>query len=183
MTKINIVSTSILILSLYGCASGAKYENMVYIESSGMTYDESLKNDVMVNPVQGGEETNPLWTSEISAEAFQKAVEMSLSSQKLLSGNGRYKLKVILSKVDQPMFGLDLTVTTNVNYVLVDTETDKIIFDEDIVAPFTATFSDSALAVKRLRLANEGSGKKNIEGLLKKLSTLNISKSNITLTK
>ncbi len=183
MNKLTIALASILALSLYGCASGAKFENMAYTESSGMSYDRALKHEVKVKPVQGGEETNPLWTSEISAEAFQKAVEMSLSSQGLLSGSGRYKLKVILSKVDQPLFGLDLTVTTHVNYILVDTKTDKIIFDEEIVTPYTATFSDSAIAIKRLRLANEGSGKKNIEGLLKKLSAVNISKSNISLTK
>lgn len=182
MNKLNIVLVSIFVLSLYGCASGAKFENMAHTESLGIAYDDSLKNEVKVKPVQGGEETNPLWTSEISAAAFQKAVKMSLSSQGLLSEDGRYKLKVILSKVDQPFFGLDLTVTTHVSYILVDTKTNQIIFDEVIVTPHTATFSDAAFGVKRLRLANEGAAKKNIEGLLKKLSAVNIRRSNISLT-
>ncbi len=181
MKIFNAVLVSVLTLTLYGCASPAKFENMAHTQASGRVFDNALKKEVTVKPVQGGEDTNPLWTSEISSESFQKAVEQSLASNGLLSKSGRYKLKVILAKIDQPLFGLDLTVTTHVNYVLVDSKTDKIIFNELVVTPYTATFSDAAFAVKRLRLANEGAGKKNIEGLLKKLSNVKINKRDISL--
>ncbi len=60
--------------------------------------------------------TNPLWTSEISSEAFSGAVRGSLQAQGLLSDDGRYKLVVNMLKVDQPIFGLDFEVTTHVQY-------------------------------------------------------------------
>jgi len=181
MNKLKIVSLSILVVFLYGCASGARFGNMAYTESTGMKYDKALKNDVGLSTVKGGEKTNPLWTPEISNEAFKKAVEMSLSSQGLLSKNGRYRLKVKLAEVDQPLFGLDLTVTTHVNYMLIDTKTNKVVFNDMIVSPYTAAVGDAFLAVKRLRLANEGSAKKNIGDLLKKLSSLKISTGEVHL--
>ncbi|HCA26831.1 MAG TPA: hypothetical protein DEP05_04185 [Betaproteobacteria bacterium] len=183
MTKSKVVLLSILVVSLYGCASGAKFGNMAYTESIGMKYDKALKHDVGLSTVAGGEQTNPLWTSQISNEAFKKAVEMSLSSQGLLSQNGRYQLKVKLAEIDQPMFGLDFTVTTHVNYILMDTKTNKVIFNDTIVSPYTASVGEAFLAVKRLRLANEGSAKQNIEDLLKKLSSLHISTGEVNLAK
>jgi hypothetical protein len=181
MNKLNLLSLSLAVIFLYGCASGAKFQNTAYTEPSGLTYDEKLENNIGVFSVDGGEKTNPLWTSEISNEAFKEAVKLSLSNQGLLSENGEYQLKVKLLQVDQPLFGLDLEVTTNVNYVLTDTKTNKVVLNEVIVAPYTATMGDAFVAIKRLRLANEGSGRSNIEGFLKKLSALNISSSEVSL--
>ena len=181
MNKLKILSLSLTVAFLYGCASGAKFENMAYVDRSELNYDEALKNDVGLSAVEGGERTNPLWTSEISNEAFQEAVKLSLSSQGLMSETGRYKLKVKLMGVDQPLFGLDMEVTTRVNYVLTDTKTGKTVLDETVVAPYTATVGDAFVAIKRLRLANEGSGQKNIEGFLRKLASLNISASEVSL--
>lgn len=79
-------------------------------------------------------------------------------------------------KVDQPMFGLDMAVTTHVKYTLVDSASGAKVLEETVVAPHTATFGDAAVGVKRLRLANEGSGKKNIDQFLDKLAALKIKK-------
>jgi len=153
------------------CATGAQMDGM---STSGneYSYSDALKENVAVLSVSGGEETNPFLTSEISSEAFQEALKQSLKSQGLLSESGKYKLKVEILNVDQPVFGMDFTVTTHVKYVLVDAVTSVVIFDETIAAPHTAPFGDSFSAVKRLRLANEGSGKKNIEMFLEKLSKM-----------
>ncbi|MDH5229761.1 MAG: hypothetical protein OEY38_06865 [Gammaproteobacteria bacterium] len=175
MKKIKLLALLIAVVLLIGCASGAKFENMAYTETSKFKYEQALKKEIGLSGVDGGEKTNPLWTSEISNEAFQEALKLSLTSQGLMSENGRYQLKVNLVKVDQPLFGLDLKVTTHVNYILTDTKTNKVVLDELVVAPFTATFGDAAIAIKRLRLANEGSGKNNIKGFLEKLSLLNVS--------
>ncbi|MGD8560361.1 MAG: hypothetical protein PVH04_11890 [Gammaproteobacteria bacterium] len=181
MRKLKYFTLLLAVLFLFGCASGAKFENMAYTETAGLEYDEGLKDEVGLSSVEGGEETNPLWTSEISSEAFQEAIKLSLSSQGLLSEKGRYRLKVKLVKVDQPLFGLDFEVTTQVKYELTDTVTNKVVLDEEVVAAYTATMGDAFVAIKRLRLANEGSGKNNIEGFLKKLSALNISASDVSL--
>jgi hypothetical protein len=165
---------------LFGCASGAKVENMSSIETQHQ-YSAALEGNVEVNDVTGGTETNPLWTSEISNDSFKQAVKESLSSQGLFSQQGNYDLKIQLIEVDQPILGLDFTVTTHIRYVLTDKNTDTVVMDEMIVAPHTATMGDAFVAVKRLRLANEGSAKKNIEALLSKLSELNIKPSTVSL--
>lgn len=165
---------------LTGCASGAKMENMAYTGDLKV-YDSSLENNLGVTAVTGGEETNPAWTSEISDDAFSGAVKQSLESQGLLSENGRYQLDVTMLEVDQPMFGLDFEVITHVKYVLMDSETENVVLDETVIAPHTATVSDAFMAIERLRIANEGSGRKNIEGLLNKLSELKIGSGDISL--
>jgi hypothetical protein len=165
---------------LLGCASGATKENMNY-QGDQKVYDERLKNNIEVAAVSGGESTNPLWTSEISSEEFSSAVKQSLSEQGLLSENGKYQLQVKMIEVDQPSFGFDMTVTTHVQYVLTDTTNHSVILDEVIVAPYTATTGDAFAGYKRLQLANEGSGKKNIEGLLEKLSELKINRKDISI--
>jgi hypothetical protein len=165
---------------LAGCASGAKMEGMVPSKSQ-QQYESALKANVEVASVSGGEKTNPAWTSEIGGDEFKGALEEGLKAQGLLATSGKYKLKVEMVKVDQPMIGLDLTVTTHVKYTLTDSASGAKVFEETIVAPHTATFGDSAMAVKRLRLANEGSGKKNIDLFLDKLAALKIKKEQVSL--
>jgi len=176
MKILRLLTVSIAVTFLFGCASGAKMENMMYsgLEGDSKTYDDALKNEIDVSTVSGGEETNPAWTSEISNEAFSGAVKKSLANQGLLSEKGKYRLQVNMLKVDQPLFGLDMTVTTHVQYVMTDTQNNSVILDETIIAPHTATIGDAFVGLTRLRLANEGSGKKNIDGLLEKLSELKI---------
>lgn len=179
----NLKLSFIMLLSvfLFGCASGAKVENMVYTPIQGQTFDEALKNEINVTKVSGGEKTNPLWTSEISSEAFSTSVKNSLSAHGLLAEGGQYKLKITLLLVDQPMFGLDMEVITHVRYVLTDSSNESVIFDDTIVAPYTATVGDAFVAIERLRLANEGSGKKNIEELINKLSELKIEPQQVSI--
>ncbi|MDH5433177.1 MAG: hypothetical protein OEY19_04470 [Gammaproteobacteria bacterium] len=171
------------VVFLYGCASGAKFENMAYTEKAGIPFDKTLSNNIGVSGVSGGESTNPMWTSEISNEAFREALKLSLSWQKLLSETGRYQLKVELVNVDQPMFGLDLEVTTNVRYILTDTKNNKVVLDESVIVGFTATLSDALMAFERLRIANEGSSKANIKGFIEKLSELNLKEGEVSIAK
>ncbi|MBU2713200.1 hypothetical protein KCG35_19210 [Zooshikella sp. WH53] len=154
---------------------------MIY-QGEQKTYPKELKDNLEVSSVSGGEKTNPAWTSEIDNDAFSAAVKKSLSSQGLLSESGKYQLEVKMLKVDQPLFGFDMTVTTHVQYTLTDKTNNVTVLNETIVAPYTATVSDAFSGIKRLRLANEGSGKKNITGLLEKLSKLNISSHQISVS-
>lgn len=184
MKRLRALYVTAIIIALAGCASGAKMENMAYL-SAGDKYkfDDALNKEVAISSVKGGEETNPLWTSEISNDAFSGAVKMSLESHGLYSDNGKYLLEIELLKVDQPMFGLDMTVTTQVKYTLTDKTNNQVLMDETIEAAHTATVKDAFVAVTRLQLANEGSGRQNIEGLLKKLSELKISASQVSMVR
>ena len=181
MRNARILAVLAALIYLTGCASGAKMGNMVY-EGPVKAYDTALENNVDVTNVSGGEETNPAWTSEIDNDAFAGALKQTLQKQGLLSSSGRYQLEALLLEVDQPMFGLDFKVTTQVKYILTDRENNgTVVLNEMIVAPYTATIGDAFVAIKRLRLANEGSGKANIQGLVEKLSDLRIQPGDISL--
>ncbi|MGF1885791.1 hypothetical protein L4D13_06585 [Photobacterium profundum] len=182
----NLLKISTIILAgslLFGCASPAKVENMKVDESVNMSFDEGLTSSIEVNKVGGGEDTNPMWTSEIGNKEFEAALKSSLKSLYLLSDNSlpTYELSASLMEVEQPTFGLDMEVTSSIRYVLVEKSSNKIILDEVIKAPYTATFGDAFSGVERLRMANEGSAKTNITNFLDKLSMLKIDKSNIKL--
>lgn len=164
-------------LILGGCATGAKVGNMIYEPSAEqqMKFDQAIKKNTYVENVQGGRETNPAWISEISNSSFEGALMISLKNAGLLKQGGRYKLNVVLEKVDKPLFGFNTTVTTHVRYTLIDSESKKAIYDKTIVTPYTATAQDALVGVTRLRLANEGAAKENIKALLSDFAELKIS--------
>lgn len=174
-TKMSISLAAVVYLS--GCASPAEYKNMVYIapQCSKALPASKLHNAISLRPGQGGQDTNPLWMSQVSAENFQKALEISLQEAGYLSKNtSAYSLTANLKDLKQPFFGIDMTVTSSVNYNLEDLQKNKPVLNEDLEAEFTATVSDAFPGVERLRLANEGSIKENIKQLIDKLSQLNV---------
>ncbi|MEM7445697.1 MAG: hypothetical protein AAF414_20415 [Pseudomonadota bacterium] len=65
-----------------------------------------------------------------------------------------------------------MTVTSTVEYVIEDQLTGQTIFEEVITAPYTAAFGDSLLGVERLRLANEGSIRANIQEFFVRLGAV-----------
>jgi len=167
---------------LFGCASGAKIENMTVKPGElSSNYDKALSDGVKISDVSGGKKTNPAWTSEISSEAFSEALRESLVSENIYLSNGRYSLSAELLKVKQPVLGINMKVTTHIRYVLSDSKNnDAVLLDQTLIAPYTATIGDAFVGVQRLRLANEGSAKANIKELLKKLAELNISEVSIS---
>ena len=170
----------IVVALISGCASPARIDSMVATDvdvPKSHPVPAALHNNIRVSSVLGGEETNPLWTSEIGNGEFRQALESSLENAGLLHvlrTGGRYELHATLTEVSQPMFGLDLTVKTRVHYRLVDVDSRKPLLDEEISESYTAKFSDHLMAFERLRLANEGSARKNISTLISKIISLDI---------
>lgn len=170
-----IASTGLLAL-LAGCATPAAVSNMS-VYATQRTAPAALKNAIAVADVDGGRETNPLWVSQVSSESFRSALEDSLANagvfERALSAS-KYRLTASLNQLEQPAFGFDMTVTSSVKYTLVDTKTGKDVYSRLIRAPFTAGFSDSPLGSTRVRIATEGSIKKNIELLINDLLMMNM---------
>ena len=83
--------------------------------------------------------------------------------------------------MDQPIFGLNFEVTSEVEYTLIESRTSKVLWREIIRTPFTAGIGDSVIGIKRLRLANEGSARANITALLKRLGELNVDARQVSL--
>ena len=98
-----------------------------------------------------------------------------------ITKNLKYLLEVKLISLDQPLFGLDLKVTATTEYTLKEKTTDKIVYSGTFSTPFTATFSDSAIAIQRLRMANEGAVRNNIEKIVDELISINIDKNAVSI--
>jgi hypothetical protein len=163
------------ILMLSGCASNPSVGGMTYSYTSTIPpRDKNLIHNVTVSSVAGGEETNPLWKSRIDNANFETALIDSLKSAKLYQqlAKSNYLLQATLIRQDQPTFGLDLKVTTTVNYTLTNKRTKKTVFHRTITSAYTATFNDSVLAVTRLKDANEGAIRQNIKMLISALYQL-----------
>lgn len=170
MSKITFGKTIGLgfLIVLAGCAQPAQKAAMIPGSIAPIT--GSAKYHASVSEVTGfgGEETNPIWTSEISKEDFQAALETSLRQAGIFSESGRYTLRADILSVEQPLVGIDLKVTMTVRYNLIDSA-GRIRFDKTLKSKYTADFSEAFVAIERLQKANEGAARANIQLLLKAL--------------
>ncbi|HEY7609734.1 MAG TPA: hypothetical protein VIF14_10930 [Alphaproteobacteria bacterium] len=129
-----------------------------------------LARAITVESVTGGEPTSPLWVSKVGNAEFDQALRRSLESAGLIAASpadAKYDLRANLVTLSQPMVGLDLTVKSSVKYTLVERATKRTVYDDFISVDHTATFGDHPFAYERLRLANEGSIRKNIETFIR----------------
>ena len=164
------------VVMLGGCATPAAVEQMAVSLPITQT-NPALKNNVGVLEVTGGRETNAMWTSQVSSDAFRRALEQSLQNagmfSKIASG-GRYQLTADLTRLDQPLMGFDMTVTSTVRYSLVDNQTRKEVYSRVIQIGYTATVSDAFIGSQRLKLANEGAVQANIKSFINDLLLLKL---------
>jgi hypothetical protein len=159
---------------LAACASGARTGAMTApVAPDQIIADNSpIKNAIAVGAVSGGDETNPLWKSEVSNANFKTALEDSLALS-VLKGNARasYVLNAKLVSLHQPFAGFDMTVTSTVEYSLTAAGKPTPILDETVVTPYTAALGEAFIGVERLRLANEGAMRENIKQIIARLIT------------
>ncbi len=122
-----------------------------------------------VRNISGGQETNPLWTSQVDNTGFREALTHSLSRLGFSPENASSKFAVDaeLQALSQPLFGLDFSVTSTVRYAVEGNGQRKVY---PVTATGTATMSDAFIGVERLRKANEKSIKENIKEFLRLLS-------------
>lgn len=154
------------LVALGACSQPARVSQMTVTNIAGASVaaDPALLGVLAVAEVSGGQETNPLWTSEVGNAEFRAALENSLQANALLAGDAAaapYRVSAELQEVDQPVFGFDFTVTSIVAYRVVDAA-GAIFFERTVTHPFTASVGDSFYAAKRLQVANEGSIAGNI---------------------
>lgn len=128
-------------------------------------------NNVCIGKVEGGKETNPIWVSTVSNTEYKNALEKSLHNVDFYNPKteARYLLNAKLEKLQQPLIGLNFTVTCQSHYQIYDQKLKKVVFEQTLKTPYTATFGSSLLAVERLKKANEGAIKENIKDLVNNL--------------
>ncbi|HBN22708.1 MAG TPA: hypothetical protein DD412_05665 [Holosporales bacterium] len=178
--KIKSIFKSLSLLAvmvLAGCAQPAKMEKMVVgaDDLKDYTINTAFSNAISVEPVSGGQETNPLWMSDVASKDFELALVESLKGIGSFSAdNSGYALNAKLLSVKKPFMGFNMTVHSRVHYTLTDLKTKTALFDEDIEASYTATVGDAFMGIKRLQLANEGAIRENIRRFLLALSELKL---------
>ena len=159
-------------MGLAACATPSNPGNMTLPATAGLTatvgdlgYHSVTKVDV-----SGGKETNPLWTAQVSSEAFRKALEDSLALAGYMGTDGSaMQVQANLVNLRQPLAGFDLSVTSEVRYTVA--RDGRNVFDETVSATGTASMGEAFMAVERLRIANEKSIQENIKAFLTRFRT------------
>jgi len=158
---------------LAGCATPARMENMVARNVRSMrVHPKTLRVKSA-----GGRDTEWWGSSQVSDKAFLEALFRSLTTSHTFravvkTGKSDLVLDVFIQDVKQPILGFDMTVTVKSKWTIYDAATDEVIRRELITASHTATVGDAFVGITRLRLANEGAVRKNIEAGIKWLSSL-----------
>lgn len=171
-----LLLASCSLVGLSGCATPANSSEMTVRPALTEThYPDALNRAMCVRNVTGGESTNPLWISKVGNQDFHTALNGSMDAAGLSAPEEacKYQVDVNLLGLTQPSFGLNFKVTSNVNYKVYDPSGQPILL-ETISADYTATFSDSAIGVVRLKKANEGSIRANISKFFSKLQEVKV---------
>jgi hypothetical protein len=170
MRTIKLLLSFVVAFYLVGCATPASQQAMtIGISDVPTQLNPNLKNGLSVVGVTGGKETSPLWTSQVDNSGFRSALEQSLLAVGYLTStnNSKFKVEAELIELKQPFMGLNFDVVSTVKYKISNQIGTEVF---PITATGTATFSDSAIGIERLRIANEKSIKENIKQFIQKIS-------------
>ena len=155
-----------------GCATPASSVAMVVTPPTPV---HAIGSEVSV-AVSGGSATSSMGESQISDDAFAQALRDSIEKSGLFTkasaSGARYKLTAFIGKVDQPMFGFSMTVKMEVSYTLTDTQSNKTVWSKEIQSEHTAKAGEAFAGATRLRLANEGAARENIQQAIAAMSAV-----------
>ncbi|HUR58055.1 MAG TPA: hypothetical protein VM029_10130 [Opitutaceae bacterium] len=160
-------------LFLGGCATASQSAAMVAKPPTAVTkHPESLSVTVT-----GGSETSAMTASKISDADFAEAIKASVTQSGLFakvaaSDASDYHLDVQIVRLVQPMFGASFTVTMETSWFLRRRSDLNIVWQKGITSNFTATMGDAVVGVTRLRLANEGAARANIQDAITQLGAI-----------
>jgi len=159
-----------LLLLVAACAQPARTSQMIYHANEAQLADmpDVVRDGIAIVAVNGGQETDPLWQSEVGAPEFRDALLVSLQEAQLhdFDDNGPFSLTTTLLELEQPLLGFDMTVTCRANYLVIRDDDGAEVFNETIATPYTATVSDAFMGTERLRMANEGAARANIKAFI-----------------
>jgi hypothetical protein len=171
--KSHLFISVVFLLIIHGCASGPTATSMV--ATSHVPLNMKPSGILVVSPVSGGEETNPMLFSKIDDLSFREALYQSLVNsglfeKTLLEGDGDYRLnaEIVSQEVKS---GINMAATLMVHYELYEKGKDNVVWSENIFSQYEALFEESYYGVKRAQLANEGVVKKNFNQLIEKLAS------------
>ncbi len=171
------LAVGIAALALGGCATPATARGMTVTgaDIGKEAPAAEIARAFGVGEVVGGSETSRLDKSKIANGDFEQALAGSLEAAQLLAKSSpRYRVKVTLQQLEQPDGGIDMTVVSQVRYVVSDERSGRILLDEIITSYFTAHLGDAPVGTVRLRLATEGAARKSIASFIAKARQLRV---------
>jgi hypothetical protein len=166
---------SLLLLAFSGCASPTQSSAMqTGILPLGHKHSQSVA--VQTN---GGQPTNPMWTSQIADQDLANAIQASILSNQLFSGvvnigNADYVLNATIFKIDQPMVGFSMEVGVEIMWSLTPKGATKPVWEKSIHTRVRKGVGDAFAGVTRVRIATEASAKENITQALTEISKLEL---------
>ena len=171
-----IISATLAVLIMSGCASPAQSTAMVAMPTGPVTkHPESVSMNVT-----GGSETSSMGASQISSTDFTAALKQSIEqsglfAKVLTAGQADdYHLEVAIVRLQQPMFGFSMTVTIETNWTLTRQRDHMVVWQKAISTSHTAKAGEGFAGVTRLRLANEGAARDNIQDAIAQMSALTL---------
>jgi len=177
--RTTLASLAVLTLGLTalltGCASPTTREGM----TPGDLVAAKKHPQTVSVAVTGGQETNPLWKSQVSNTSFAEALSDAITRSKVFSAvmqgkGGNYQLDVVLVSMTQPSFGASFTVSMEAGWSLRRTDSGAVVWQASVKSKHTARAGDAFVGTERLRLATEGAAKNNIKQGLEQISSLNL---------
>ena len=166
------------ILFLASCAVAPSAIEMVP-KIDKRTFTNSNKS-LKIELTSGGEESEPFFAgSKIDNLSFTRALVQVLTNSNLFSkvattGSADYVLSAVIFTQEQPVMGLNATVSLAVGYVLTDSVTGTQVLNKYIAANYTAKFGDSLIGTTRVKKANEGAVRENLRLLIMELAHLRL---------
>jgi hypothetical protein len=160
----------VVVLHLTGCATSATPQAMTVKPGTTAAVNPKLKGALKVGDVTGGQETSPMWKSQVDNPSFKKALQDSLAISGYLAtdpAQAKYAVSANLAALDQPFMGFTLDVKSSVVYQLTGPGVSR---SYPVTATGSATVSDAFAAVERLRLSNERSILENIKEFINQLA-------------
>lgn len=111
----------------------------------------------------------------VKSDDFRQALieglrHSNLFSKILSEGSAQYELTADLLSHQNTAFGLDMTNSTIAHYILKNTESQKVVYEETITSSHTVTVSEACVGAKRDIKATEGSVQANIKKFIYNLS-------------
>jgi hypothetical protein len=144
---------------------------------SASLFPEGLHANIFVGEFTGSEKLSLLFGGKLDendAGNVQAALRDALRSAGLLNNDpetARYQLMTSVAE-NRLRGAADITVTTHMQFRLIDAVTGETLMDESIATPSTVLFSENHLYRVRIGKAMEGSIRENILVLLDRLGQL-----------
>lgn len=165
--------TTVLVL-LGACAQPVTPSAMVPDVTGISTGPASVyRGAIGVGQVSGGHPTSSLGVSQVSDADLRDALVRTLMEAGLGQTSGsRFQLDATLQRLEQPFAGFAMTVTATIAYRLTEVATGRVVYDNTITTPATATLDDAIDGNARLKIANERAVRANLRQLIEALYAL-----------